>query len=553
MTHHPVNCSSNDHNIAVMKSGLIILSLFALAFPFWTKGQSNFDLQLDTFSIPGLPGIHSFAYARHEGKWLLIGGRRDGMHQKFNSFATSAANQQLIVADPESGQLWQRPLNELPDTLREQLRSTNMEFFQQEGLLCFVGGYGRSEVAQNHITYPYLTLIDVGGLMGAVVDGSPLQPHFQQVRDTFFAVTGAQMQMLSDTFYLVGGHRFEGVYSANSGDNQLQFYTNSIRKFTLENNGTGWQVGHKSIVLDELNLHRRDYNLAPQFFQNGELGLVAFAGVFQPGPAALPFQNIVEIGPSGHTPVNGFSQFLVNYHCAKVPLFNSADNEMHTLFFGGMSQYYLNETDSLIRDNRIPFVKTVSRVTRLADGSYTEVPFDAELPYYTGTSAEFILADGVPTLENDIINYDALPDGNNLIGYIAGGIVTPVNQRNPFIVNNVGITTASNQVIRVFLVKNMPSSTPEKPLDGQFDLGVQVFPNPASSLWNVRLNLPESGWLRFILQNAQGAIVRQTDLGQYQAGAVQQQIPLNDLPAGAYWLTVNFNGIYMETKTILSH
>ncbi|NUM40352.1 MAG: hypothetical protein HUU45_01815 [Leptospiraceae bacterium] len=536
-----------------MKTGFIFLSLFLLASPHFTIGQSNFDIQLDTFSISGLPGIHSFAVARHEGKWLLIGGRRDGMHQKFNSFATSGGNQQIIVVDPESGEVWQRPLAELPDTLAEQLRSTNMEFFQQENLLCFVGGYGRSEVAQNHITYPYLTLIDVGGLVNSVVDGSPLPPHFQQVRDTFFAVTGAQLQVLSDTFFLVGGHRFEGVYSANSGDNQLQFYTNSIRKFTLESTGQGWQVAHKSIVLDELNLHRRDYNLAPQIFQNGERGLVAFAGVFQPGPAALPFQNIVEIGHTGHTPVNGFSQFLVNYHCAKVPVFDAVENEMHTLFFGGMSQYYLNETDSLIRDNRVPFVKTVSRVSRLADGSYTEVPFQTELPYYTGTSAEFVLAAGVPVLENDMIDYEALPDGNNLIGYIVGGIVTPSNQRNPFIANNVGITTANNRVIRVSLIKNMPNATAEPSLDGQFNLGVHVFPNPANEAWKVSLNLPEAGWVRFILQNAEGKIVRQTNLGQQPAGPVQHQIQVGDLLPGTYWLTVNLNGIFMETKTILSH
>lgn len=536
-----------------MKSGFIILSLFVITFPFCTNGQSNFDIQLDTFSIPGLPGMHSFAFARHDGKWLLVGGRRDGMHQKFNSFATGGANQHLIVADPESGQIWQRPLTELPDTLQEQLRSTNMEFFQQETTLCFVGGYGRSEVAQNHITYPYLTLIDVGGLMDAVVDGSELLPHFHQIRDTFFAVTGGQLQLLNDTFFLVGGHRFEGVYSANSGANQLQFYTNSIRKFTLEPGPEGWQVAHKSIILDELNLHRRDYNLAPQVFQDGEAGMVAFSGVFQPGPAALPFQNIIEIGHSGHVPVNGFSQFLANYHCAKAPLFAQESNEMHTLFFGGMSQYYLNETDSLLRDNRIPFVRTVSRVSRLADGTYEEVPFDAELPFFTGTSAEFILAEGVPTLQNDIVNYDELPFGSSLIGYIAGGIVTPGNQRNPFVFNNVGITSASNLLIKVFVVKNAPNATPEKPLDGRFNLGLKIFPNPAHDVWQVRLDLPRAGSLRFTLQNAQGKIVRQTDLGQHAAGAASHQIPVNGLPSGAYWLTVNLDGIFMETKTILSH
>ena len=78
--------------------------------------------------------------------------------------------------------------------------------------------------------------------------------------------------------------------------------------------------------------------------------------------------------------VSGFSQFLGNYHCARLPLYAQSADEMHTLFFGGISQYWLNEDDSLMRDNRLPFVRTVSRVSRLADGRYEEVAFDAELP-----------------------------------------------------------------------------------------------------------------------------------------------------------------------------
>ena len=525
----------------------------AIAFPLLLAGQSDFNIQTDTFSIPGLPGLHSFACARHDGKWLLVGGRKDGMHLKFNSFPSSGANNNIIVADPVTMQVWQSPLAALPDTLQEQLRSTNMEFFQQEDTLFVVGGYGRSETAQNHITYPYLTAIDVAGLMNAVMEGSALIPHFQQIRDTFFAVTGGQLQMLGDTFFLVGGHRFEGAYSANSGENQLQFYTNAIRKFTLGKSADGWHIAHKSIVLDDLHLHLRDYNLAPQISQQGELGLVAFSGVFQPGAAALPFQNIVEISHAGHQSVNGFSQFLANYHCAKVPLFTASENEMHTVFFGGMSQYWVNDNDSLIRDNRIPFVRTISRVSRLADGSYAEVPFDTQLPFFTGTSAEFILADGVPTLTNDIVNYDALPMGSNLIGYIVGGIVTPETQRNPFIFNNVGITSANQHLLRVFLVKNPASSTTGQALDGHFDLGIDVFPNPADELWHVKLVLPNAGRLRFTLQNAQGKIIRQSDLGQQPAGAVQHDFPTTGLPRSAYWLTVSLDGIFMETQIILSH
>ncbi len=530
--------------------GGFCLLIFSLLFVPATWGQGGFDLRLDTVAIPGLPGLHSFAAATHGGKWLLIGGRRDGMHQKFNGFSTSSANQQIFVVAPESGQLWQKGIGELSDTLQEQLRSTNMEFYQTGETLLFIGGYGRSELAQNHVTYPYLTLVNVAGLMDAVVTGAALKPHFQQLRDTFFAVTGGQLQQLADTFYLVGGHRFDGVYSANSA-NPTQFYTNAIRKFTLGRAGAAVQVAHKSEVVDELNLHRRDYNLAPQVFENGEAGLTIYSGVFQPGLALAPFLNAVEIRPSGHHPVNGFSQFLANYHCAKVPLYAASAKEMHTLFFGGISNYWLDENDSLIKDNRLPFVKTVSRVSRLPGGSYREVPFDAELPWFTGASAEFILADGIPTLPNGVVDYDRLPQGGALLGYIVGGIVTPDHQRNPFVANTLGITWANAPLIKVFVEKNTASAVAERPLEGRFNLQVTASPNPARDHWDIGLHLPRAGKIRATLQNAPGKMVRQTDLGQQAAGAFTFNLPATNLPPGAYWLTVNVDGIFMETYKLL--
>lgn len=518
-----------------------------LALPAVLSGQGQFKLQLDTSSISGLPGLHSFAFGTHTGKWLLLGGRRDGMHPKFGGFGTENSNQDIWVVDPKTEQVWQRSIAELPDTLQEQLRSANMEFYQTGETLLFVGGYGRSETAQNHITYPYLTLIRVPALMDAVVNGGDLLPHFQQIRDTFFAVTGGQLQRLADTFYLVGGHRFDGIYSANS-ENPTQTYTDAIRKFTL----AGGQVAHRSTVSDELNLHRRDYNLTPAIFPDGERGLTAFSGVFQPGLALAPFLNIVEIRPSsGHAPVNGFSQFLANYHCAKVPLYAESANEMHTLFFGGISQYWFNENDSLMKDSRLPFVRTVSRVTRQADGTYEEVSFDTQLPFHTGTSAEFILADGVPVLGHELVDYDALPDGSHLLGYIVGGIVTPENQRNPFVANTVGITSANPRIIQVTIQKNVSTAAPEKRLDGRYDLGLRIAPNPATDQWRLHLTLPRAGRLRCTLQNAQGKIQRQLDWGDQAAGEQSFVLPASVLPAGSYWLTVNLDGVFVETQIVL--
>ena len=152
--------------------------------------QGSLGVRFDTLGVQGLPGLHSFAAAQYDGKWLLIGGRKDGMHPKNGGFQASAANQHLYVVEPATWQVWQRPLAELPDTLRAQLRSTNMAFFQQGETLLFVGGYGYSDSLQDHRTYPYLTLVDVPSVMGAVMSGGSLVPYFHQIRDTFFAVTG---------------------------------------------------------------------------------------------------------------------------------------------------------------------------------------------------------------------------------------------------------------------------------------------------------------------------------------------------------------------------
>lgn len=524
-------------------------AMIGLSFSVALSGQTNFQVRFDTLSLPDMPRLHSFAYATHEGTWLLLGGRQDGLHPKFGGFNTAASNQHIWVVNPLTAQVWQRSISELSDTLQEQLRSANMEFFQNEETLLFAGGYGYSDLAQNHITYPYLTLIDVPGLVHSVMEGGPLAPHFEQIRDTFFAVTGGQMQRLADTFYLVGGHLFDGIYSANS-ENPTQRYTEAIRKFTLSETGGMQGPAHRSEVIDEWNLHRRDYNLSPHIFEDGAVGLMAFSGVFQPGSALKPFLNIVGIRPGGHSSVNGFSQFLANYHCARLPMYSASEDQMHTLFFGGMSEYWLSETDSLLRDNRLPFVKTASRVTRLADGTYEEVAFDTELPYFTGTGAEFILAEGTPEYHREIIDYDQLAPGSHLVGYIVGGIVTPGSQRNPFTSNAVAVTSANPQVLRVFVEKNTTSATASQPLDGRYNLDTRVFPNPASDEWHLRVRLPRSGRLLAILQDAAGRIVQRWDWGTRPEGEQHFQLPARNFPSGIYWLTINHDGVFTEIKTI---
>ena len=72
-----------------------ILFTFFL-FMFFSKAQNTFDYTLEILpvNVTNLPGLHSFVFGQHENKWLLIGGRKDGLHarQPFNAFPSTSNN-----------------------------------------------------------------------------------------------------------------------------------------------------------------------------------------------------------------------------------------------------------------------------------------------------------------------------------------------------------------------------------------------------------------------------------------------------------------------------
>ena len=76
-------------------------------------------------------------------KWVIIGGRIDGLHQRqpFAAFQESDNNQNVFVIDPVTDQTWLAGLNTLSTPLFEQLQSTNQQFIQRDSTLYIVGGY----------------------------------------------------------------------------------------------------------------------------------------------------------------------------------------------------------------------------------------------------------------------------------------------------------------------------------------------------------------------------------------------------------------------------
>ena len=84
-----------------MKKQLFILLVLFLQSILFSQ-TAPFTIELESVSIPGAPRVHSFAFAQSGGKWLLIGGRTNGLHG-FNfgfSFQPKYQNRYAWVIDP---------------------------------------------------------------------------------------------------------------------------------------------------------------------------------------------------------------------------------------------------------------------------------------------------------------------------------------------------------------------------------------------------------------------------------------------------------------------
>lgn len=478
-----------------------------LIFSVLSSAQSSFkyDVELVPVTFPDLLGLHSYAFAQTDSLWIMMGGRFDGLHarQPFNAFPASNNNDSIFVIDIKNQQYWSASINILPVSISEQLQSGNMNFHQDADTLYLIGGYAYSITAADHITFPNLTSVSVAGLADAIINGNNITPFFKQITNPVFAVCGGQLGKMGDQFYLVGGHRFDGRYNPMGGASYVQTYTNEIRMFSINNSGSQLSISNYATLNDPVHLHRRDFNLLPQIFADGTEGYLISSGVFQTA-ADLPFLYPVEISTSGINGVTSFNQYLSNYHSAKVSLFDSLSNEMHMLFFGGMSQYYYAD-GILIQDDAVPFVKTISRLSRSADGSYHEYKVSAEMPALRGASAEFIPNTKLAISSSGIILLSQINSDTIELGYIYGGIYSP--SLNPFANNATTTTSADNTIYLVRLVNN--GSLNEDEIPGENKCEFELFPNPSKNKFNVRYDLNKETETRYVISSVNGEIIQE--------------------------------------------
>lgn len=524
---------------------ILILSTFSLQ----AQDEFEYSVELTPVIIPGLPGVHSYAFGQHEGKWLILGGRLDGIHarQPFNAFPASQNNNEIFVIDAASQQFWTAPLAVLPTGIAEQLQSTNMNFYQDSDTLYIIGGYSFSASANDHITHDKMTSILVSATIDAVINGSSYTDYFKQITDPIFANTGGQMGKIGTFFYLIGGQRFDGRYNPMNNPTFTQTYHTMVQKFKINNSGQ-LSFSDYSSVSDPIHLRRRDYNLLPQRFPDGTEGYMISSGVFQQD-TDLPFLYPVYITENGYTAVTEFNQYLSNYHSATASLYSVSNTTAHNLFFGGISQYYY-ENGQLIQDDLVPFVKTISRVSRSSDGTLTEFKLPVEMPGLKGAGAEFIPAESAPYSEKEILLIDQLTEDETVIGHIYGGIES--SSLNPFSENSVNQTQADPIIYAVTLIKTPDLGTEE--IHGNNPFSMSVFPNPVKDQFKVEIDLQYATSARYFIYTMEGQMIQEGQFDQSKNGLHTETIKLKRTKNNQ---TVNFvvvvDGKYFLSEKIVLH
>jgi hypothetical protein len=428
--------------------------------------QIPFQVSVTASETQPAPPLQSFAIATDQGKWLLIGGRTNGFHRTSTREATfpiANSNEDIYVVDPAAGRAWKSPV---PQPFLYQLRSTNMEYYQDGNILYLVGGYGSkcdSDKPECYITFPNLTAVHVHEIVAAIINGQKdISSFITTTKDDRMKVTGGELLKLGDNFYLVFGQDFEGIYKGGITGH----YTDQVRRFRINLSGSLPAVTdyHAFSAPDgggvDSQYHRRDMNVV-EAVRAPASGLTVYGGVFTKTAGAWTNPVYIDQDSAGNTKITvdtGFSQKMSQYTCAHLLMFSTRTQVMYTTLFGGISLWYFDRSGTLVPsnlDNYMPFINSITTLSRAPNGQTTESPQPPSqaLPELMGANGVFIPATASPRVPGnpDVINLDALPSGETFVGYLYGGIHALSAQ-----VSFINPSYADSTIYRVLVTKTAP-------------------------------------------------------------------------------------------------
>lgn len=519
---------------------LAFLSLKAVA---QFGSMPPFTLSIEPVIAPPLPAMHSFAFAQSGDKWLIIGGRTNGLHGLNSSgpFPYEYKNDVITVIDTTTWAYYSADLNQLPQVIAGPMRSTNMQYLQDGDYLYMVGGYGYDSLLPKFTTFPTLTAIHVDNMINAVINALPVASTVRQITDTNFVVCGGEMGKIGNDYYLMFGHDFQGNYADNPGPLFTQVYDERIKKFTLSDDGTTLTASGFTYQTDTTYFHRRDLNSGPIIRPDGSMAISAYGGVFRKD-SNLPVREPITITSTG-TIISPYQQVMNHYTCAMLPIYDSLTQKMYTTFFGGISLYDYNETTGIIkRDSLVPFVNDITTMTVNSAGAIEETILPETMPGLLGSNAKFVPTQHLASYANEVIRLRDLPNTKLLAGYIFGGIRA--------VQGNFGISTANDSVYRVFI-------TPNNFIMGTNDLNVgiqniQVFPNPSTESTTLYFRLKSREKVRIDLTAITGKEIFVVAEEQLEKGDQKISLKTADLAAGIYFCRIKSESCERVIKLIVA-
>ncbi len=510
---------------------------FCLFFTLLVNAQVPFTVEIEPVVTGPLPAMHSFAFAQSGSKWLFVGGRINGIHgfSTNDNFDVVYASDVITVVDTATWSWYSSPLGVLPTATADPLRSTNMQYTRIGNYLYMTGGFGWDSIAGGYRTFPVLTAIHIDDMINAVMSGSAIAPNIRQITDTNMRVCGGEMTSMNGECFLFFGHNFRNRYSDPPQPTFQQWYSNKIKRFTINDDGVNLSISNFSVSVDTNNFHRRDLNVGPVVKPDGSFGWVAYSGVFQ------KTRNLTYPWPINYDPTNGaqvdssFDQLMNNYTCGLVPIYDSVHKCMYTILFGGESEYDYNPSNgTLTLDTLIPFVHDISVLVHDANGQWAQVPLQLQMPGLQGSNMKFVHVSGVPAYANEVVKLREL-SGRVLAGYLVGGIVAVVPNGHPN-------SWANDTVYRVWI-------TPDQNLLAVNNLSaegnVDVFPNPANDRVTVRAHSAEE--VAISVFDSQGRIVFQEN----HSGRKDVIFSTEDLAAGIYTVQVLVGNSIRQEKLVI--
>lgn len=508
---------------------LLFIALFSIRALAQFGQLPPFTISISPVSTAAIPGFHSFAFAASGDKWLIIGGRTNGLHglNSNDGFPAEYKNDQAIVIDTSTWTYYAADLNQLPYSIADPMRSTNMEYIRDGAYLYMAGGFGYDTVADHYTTFPTLTAIHVDNMIDAVINGLPLAPSIRQVTDTNFAVCGGDLGKLNSDFYLCFGHNFAGRYADPPVPIFTQVYSNRIKKFGISDDGTTISLSPFSYLEDTANFHRRDLNLGPIVQPDGSFGLEAYGGVFRK-EANVPYREPVTITAGGVTVNTSYQQVMSQYTCANIPAYDSVTQTMYSTFLGGISLFDYNPADNTVAiDSIVPFISDITTMTTHAGGSVEEAVLPVQLPGLLGSNAKFVLNDNLPHYANGVISLRELPATKVLAGYMLGGIRAQQN--------NFGSSSANDTIYRVYITYNRFTG-----IDELSDVsGPALYPNPVSETTSLVFTLKNTEQVRIALVDITGKEIALVADGKLQKGNQRIAVNTAGLAAGVYMCRIS--------------